>query len=162
MIRKLASGTLFAIALGFAACLTACQQSYRFDTHARYEAPGGMYQVAVHATGLVQAGSDLSERATADVRLTPLPPAGAPAVHLTIARPGGFSYEVDGGESGNGPWPPPHGGGVGDLLTRHGYQGTAAEFAELQRAIDGALFGPKATLMDGQTRALRVLEVRFR
>jgi hypothetical protein len=35
------------------------------------------------------------------------------------------------------------------------------EFAEVQRAIGRALAGPKATVMDGQTRTLRVIEVEF-
>ena len=37
----------------------------------------------------------------------------------------------------------------------------ADERAELRRAIEGALVGPKGTLMDGQMKTLRVLSVRF-
>jgi hypothetical protein len=147
--------------LGLLACFVACQSDYQFDTHARYEAPAGRYQVAVHATGHVRAGSDLSDRSTADVRIEPLSPGRQPVVRVTITQPKAFSYEVDGGETGNGQWPPAPIGALGDVLRRHGYEGPTTEFAEVQQAIEGALFGPKATLMDGQTRALRVLEVRF-
>ena len=148
--------------LGLLACLVACQSDYQFDTHARYEAPAGRYQIAVHATGHVRAGSDLSDTSTAEVRIEPLPPGHQPAVRVAITQPKAFRYEVDGGETGNGQWPPSANETLGDLLRRHGYEGPMAEFAEVQRAIEGALFGPKATLMDGQTEVLRVLEVRFR
>ena len=38
---------------------------------------------------------------------------------------------------------------------------TGDERAEFRRAIEGALAGPKGTLMDGQTKTLRVTSVRF-
>ena len=38
---------------------------------------------------------------------------------------------------------------------------SAAERAELRKAIEAALLGPKGTLMDGQTKVIRVVSVHF-
>jgi hypothetical protein len=46
-------------------------------------------------------------------------------------------------------------------LTAVGCALTPAEQAELRRALAGALAGPKGTVMDGQTKTLRVMSVQF-
>jgi len=48
------------------------------------------------------------------------------------------------------------------LLQQAGYAASPPiEVRDVYRAIAGALFGPKATLMEGQTHALRVLATTF-
>ena len=145
------------------ACLLACQRDYRFKTHARYEAPLAHLQISIEASGLVRAGADLSEAATARVRIGPIPPAPGPLVELTITLPDRLAYWVNGGPTGRGSWPPRSGAGLAELLRVIGYGSLPPdELAEMERAIAGALAGPKATLMGGQTRTLLVLETSFR
>ena len=73
-----------------------------------------------------------------------------------------LSYEVEGHGTHTGEWDAGSDEDIGDLLHEYGYKGTKQEWSEVQQAVEGALAGPKATLMSGQTKALRVVEVRFR
>jgi hypothetical protein len=143
--------------------LQACQRDYRFNTHARYESLVAHLDITIEASGLVLAGADLSEASTAAVRISPIPPAPGTAVDLTIVLPDQLSFQVKGGPRGVGSWPPRAAAGLAELLQQLGYGALPPdELAEVERAIMGALAGPKATLMDGQTRTLRVLETSFR
>jgi hypothetical protein len=132
-------------AIGCGTWLVACQRDYQFDTTAHYQAPVGRYELFVHAAGVVRAGADVSNASSAEVRIAPLPsaPGGEIRMRITLPRPA------------------PSDPNVADLLRQHGYSGTDEESAEVQRAIEGALAGPKGTLMEGQSKALRVIEVKF-
>jgi len=121
-----------------------CQRDYRFDTLARYRAPISQYEVSVHATGLVRAGADLSEESSADVRVSPTGVSGS-AVQFTLGYPD-RRPRID---------------GLAARLANAGYQTNVEELTETVHAIGGAMAGPKATLMDGQTRRLQVLETTF-
>jgi hypothetical protein len=133
------------IAIGAAAlCGSACQPDDRFDTVAQYEAPRGGYRLAIHASGVVKAGDDLSRSSQADVTIAPASAHGS-TVRFTAALPDSS----------------PPGSSLARLVADAGYESTPDELDECRRAIDGALAGPKGTLMDGQTRVLRVVEVTF-
>jgi hypothetical protein len=121
-----------------------CQRDYRFDTLARYRAPASHYDIAVHATGIVRAGADLSQESSADVRVSPTGVSGS-AVQFTLGYPD-RRPRVD---------------ELAARLANAGYQANADELSETVHAIGGAMAGPKATLMDGQTRRLQVLETTF-
>jgi len=140
--RKIAVflGVLLVVSLGIA-----CQRDYRFDTQARYRARRSQYEVSVHATGVVRAGADLSEESSADVRLSPIGASGSP-VQFTFAYPDHRPRIDD----------------VAAQLVDAGYHPDFDELTETVHAIGGAMAGPKATLMDGQTRLLQVLEATFR
>jgi hypothetical protein len=132
-----------AIAL-VAACATACQSDYRFDTTAEYETSGAGCRVRVHASGLVKVGDDLSRQSAAEVTIAPRSSSGA-AVRMTTTLP---DMPLDRAS-------------LGRLLAEAACDASPEEIAEIHRSIDGALAGPKATLMAGQTHVLRVVDVRF-
>ncbi len=141
--------------------LSACQRNYTFHTVGHYEAPGGHFEIAIEATGKVRGGSDLSDEATASVRITPAPGAAGDSLHLEIALPDRLTWTLGRGPGGSLPWA---GAGAVDtlasLLRRAGYPDSPpVELREVYGAIEGALLGPKATLMEGQTTSLRVLGV---
>jgi hypothetical protein len=133
-----------AFALACAGLLASCQHDYRFDTHARYEAPRSGYRLDVHAAGLVLAGDDLSRRSRGEVTITPSDSGGS-VVTLKAGLPDALPTRSE----------------IARRLREAGYAPVADEIAETEHAIGGALAGPKATLMDGQTKVLRVLEVTF-
>lgn len=135
---------LGAIAL-MALCGSACQSDYRFETIAEYETPRAGCRVSVHASGVVRAGDDLSRQSTAEVTIASPSPSRS-LRRLTAALPD----------------MPPERASLGRLLADAACDASAEEIAEIHRSIDGALAGPKATLMDGQTHVLRVVDVRLR
>jgi hypothetical protein len=92
----------------------------------------------------VRAGDDLSRQSSVDVTIEPTMTDGS-RIAFSIAQPNAARDA------------PP----LAMRLADAGYHAIPEEFAESLRAIDGALAGPKATLMDGQTHALRVLRVTF-
>lgn len=143
--------------------LGGCQRDALFRTVAHYEAPGGRYELAIDATGKIRAGSDLSDEATATVRVTPAPGAGGDSLHLEIVLPDRLTWTVGRGASGTSPWAGARAmDTVATLLRRAGYaESPPMELREAYQAIEGALLGPKATLMEGQTSSLRVLDVTF-
>jgi hypothetical protein len=115
----------------------------RFDTQATYRAPAGGFDVSIHAVGIVRAGADLSSESTADVHITPL--AGGRPLDIRVSLPTAAGAPD-----------------VADLVRRAGYEAPPAELEEVNRVVDLALRGSKATLVQGQTKALRVVDVRFR
>jgi hypothetical protein len=143
--------------------LAGCQGGYRFHTVARYEAPIGRYEIAIEATGKVRAGSDVSDEASATIQVTPSPGAGGDSLHLQVVLPDRLTYSRGRGPGGSASWAGAAAADtLGSLLRQAGY--TASPIAEIQEAykvITGALSGPKATLMEGQTVSLRVLGASF-
>lgn len=136
----------------------ACQTDYRFRTVARYEAPAGRYQVEIHAQGLVRAGADLSTESNATVEFRPSPASSGQRSRFDVRSVEGQTFEVE----LLGSRPCLETGGLARLLGEWGYSGLSPdEVAETCRAIEGALSGPKGTLMAGQSRSLRVLETTF-
>jgi hypothetical protein len=139
--------TTIAVALLMLAALAACRGDYRFHTRASYEAPRGGYRVDIDAEGIVRSGADLAEEATAQVQIGALPPSTGDGIHLVVAHP----------------QPPGATAAALAVALRQGgfTESPPAEIEEVGHAIEGALLGPKATLMDGQTRQLRVVKTDF-
>jgi hypothetical protein len=129
---------------GAALIVATCGGNYRFDTRARYQAPTGGFEVAIHARGFVRSGADLSEESVADVRVTSLGGGSRAPIELQVRLPSEGTHPV-----------------IVHAIQDAGYPATATEFREVDRVIDGALRGPKATLVQGQTRVLRVIETSF-
>ena len=130
---------------------------------ALYAAPAGRYELANDATGRVRSGSGLSDEATAMIRITPAPGAQGDSLRLEIVLPDRLTWTVGRGAGGSAPWA---GAAAVDtvaaLLRRAGFaESPPMELREAYQAIEGALLGPKATLTEGQTSSLRVLDVTF-
>jgi hypothetical protein len=143
-------------ALLVACALAGCDYSYR--TYVEYEAPRTGLRIVEVADGVVKAGRDLAEGGHAVAVLCPTVPNGR-ALRIEINA---FSIVVEGAD-----------GGVRALSIREPHIEEAvarevapaslspddAEIAESVRAIINASAGPKGTMVQGQTRALRF--VRF-
>jgi len=132
---------------------SACQADRPFKTSAVYEAPPERCTMRVEAQGVVRAGDDLARDAEGRLTLSSGAQArGAPPINAIVVLRSG-DLIMDGAL----------GPGVDSLLavnlTSVGCDLTPAEQAELRKAIEGALTGPKGTLMDGQTKVIRVVSV---
>jgi hypothetical protein len=139
-----------------AATLSAgCQADRVFKTSAVYEDASRRCTMRLETRGIVHAGDDLARDAEGRLTLSSSAqaPGAAPLDASVALRSGNLTMD---GEPGPG---------VDTLLavnlTAVGCDLTPAGQAELRRAIEGGLSGPKGTLMDGQTTALRVASVRF-
>jgi hypothetical protein len=125
--------------------------------HAELRASGAD-KVEIHAQGLVRAGADLSAESGATVEFSPSPASSGHRGRINVRSVEGQAFEVD----ILGSRPCQETGGLARLLGQWGYSELSLEeVAETCRAIEGALLGPKATLVAGQTRSLRVLETTF-
>jgi hypothetical protein len=138
-----------------AVLLAGCQRDRPFKTAAVYEAAPGRCTMRLETQGVVGAGDDLARDAEGRLTLSCSAQApGAAPLHAIVALRGG-NVTMDGA---TGP-------GIDALmavnLTAVGCDLTPAGQAELRKAIEGALAGPKATLMDGQTTVLRVVSVKL-
>lgn len=134
---------VYAVLAGCALMLLACETDHRFDTHARYAAPVGGFDIAIKASGIVKAGDDISENSIATVAITS-PSRRIGPLRLQLARR-----------------PLTRDASVARAAREAGFEPSEAEAVELDRAVGGALSGPKGTLMAGQTHALRVIDVTF-
>ena len=138
-----------------AALIAGCQTDRPFETSAVYQTGDGRCTMRFETRGVVRAGNDLAR--DAEGRLTLSSSAqepGAPPLHaIVVLRSGDLTMD-----GALGP-------GVDTLLavnlTAVGCALTPAEQAELRRAMEGALAGPKGTLMAGQTKVLKVTSVQF-
>jgi hypothetical protein len=119
-----------------------CRGDYRFETHARYRAPVGGFDLVFHANGTVRSGADISSESSSSVRIEPLGKTGLP-IELTVSLPGN------------------PGGIVVDAIRSAGYPATGGELDEVTMVVNGVLAGSKGTRVEGQTRALTVIETSF-
>jgi len=141
-----------AAALGVAAVVAgACQRDYQFKTTAVYRLSDTRCAIRLETHGLVRAGADVSRESEGQliVQRTGAAPLRVPIV---LAN-GDLSVEAARGSDIDRV--------VGSRLADAGCTPTAAERTEVLRALEGALAGPKGTLMDGQTKALKVTSVIF-
>jgi hypothetical protein len=142
-------------ALPLAACMmlvaAGCQRDYQFKTTAVYRMTDARCTIRLETHGLVRAGADVSRDAEGQliVQRTGAPPLRVPIVMAN----GDVSVEAARGSDIDGV--------VGSRLADAGCTPTPAERHEVLRALEGALAGPKGTLMDGQAKALKVTSVIF-
>ena len=128
-----------------------CQRDYQFKTTAVYRMTDARCTVRVETHGLVRAGADLSRDAEGLLTLqrTSAPPFRVPIVlangETTVEAARGAEREQF----------------LGSLFAGAGCTASPAELTEIMGALEGALLGPKGTVMDGQTKILKVTSVTF-
>lgn len=135
---------------------------YPFHSRGVYEAPRSGYRFEVVGSGSVAAGADVSDSGSGLVRFCPLLGTSAATLSLELrAGSGSARYEISGtvAEKGSAPWGSRD--SVVTLQTELSKAGYAhldkTELEESVRAIEGALAGPKGTIVAGQSRALGVV-----
>jgi hypothetical protein len=138
-----------------AALIAGCQADRPFKTSAVYQTGDGRCTMRLGTQGVVRAGNDLARDAEGRITLSSATqPTGAPPLDAVVVLRSG-DLTIDGAL----------GAEIDALLAAHlaavGCSPDADERAELRRAIEGALVGPKGTLMDGQTKSLKVTSVHF-
>jgi len=141
----------------------ACQGDRHFHTVAVYGAPGSSCSIRMEANGVVRSGADLSDQSTGilffDATTSPSSPGRKP-VTLQVALRNGqvqFGNEI----YVQGTLPSRSREVLTSLLSDAGCSPVSEEVEELWSAIEGVLFGPKGTLMSGQTSVLNVLSTSF-
>jgi len=140
-----------------------CQSDRHFHTVAVYEAPGSSCLIRMEADGVVRSGADLSDQSSVILTVgatTPPGSAGHTRVNLRVTMRQG---QVDlGSESyAQGTLPSRTREALFSLLSDAGCAPVSEEMEEVWSAIEGVLFGPKGTLMSGQTRVLKVVSTSF-
>ena len=111
----------------------------------------------------MRSGADLSDQSTAILTFGPTTsPSSAdriPVTHQVTLRNGQvlFGNEL----YAQGTLPSRRREGLSSLLSNAGCSPVSEEVEELWSAIEGVLFGPKGTLMSGQTSVLKVLSTSF-
>ena len=148
-------GTRLVAPLVAAALIAGCQADRPFKTSAVYQTGDGRCTMRLETHGVVRAGNDLARDAEGRVTLSSATqPTGAPPLDAVAVLRGG-ALTIDGAL----------GAEIDVLLAANlaavGCSPTADERTEFRRAIEGALAGPKGTLMDGQTKVLKVRSVQF-
>jgi hypothetical protein len=123
--------------------LHGCQGARPFRTVATYELPVARCLVTIEASGTVPAGHDLADEGTGSLSVVPAAGGSGSSTQVALRQGRVVLDALD----------------VAALVTRGACPANAAETEELGRAIEGALMGPKATMMAGQTRNLRVVSV---
>ena len=148
-------GTRLVAPLVAAALIAGCQADRPFKTSAVYQTGDGRCTMRLETRGVVRAGNDLARDAEGRVTLSSATQAaGAPPLDAMVALRSG-DLTIDGAL----------GAEIDALLAADlaavECAPTGDERAEFRRAIEGALAGPKGTLMDGQTKSLKVTSVHF-
>ena len=139
-----------------------CQTDYTFATVAVYEAPRSGCAVRIEGSGVVRAGHDVSSAASGRLTLGPLGQAHAgraPSVLQVALREG--RVEIASVLGVEGDVVNRDRAFLSRLVSQAGCAPVAEEVDELASAIEGVLLGPKGTLMEGQSRALRVVSTTF-
>ena len=156
------SRTVSRLGIAAFALLAACQRDDQFHTVAVYEALRGRYSIRIDGQGVVRAGHDISQQSFGLLTVSPSSegPADLAPVAVTVALRGS---EVHFGDDllAEGVRPEPGAQVLSRVLSDGGYAVFADELEELVSATEGVLFGPKGTLMSGQSRSLRVVSTTF-
>ena len=134
---------------------------YDFETEAVYEAPLSGYRIEIHGRGVVRAGHDLSEESSGTAAIGPIGAISARPIEIQLAGIRDAEFTIEGLRSGqisrSGSEP------LGELLGSAGYGPLSEdEVRETHAVINGVLAGPKGTTLEGQSKSLRVVSMRFR
>lgn len=135
---------------------------YNYDITAFYRAPKSGLVVEVDTNGHVPAGADTSDSGQGEVTIRPAADT-ADSIVLNFEADTGLTYRVGSGASHTGKWSFRESENtLTSVLARAKYTTRdAAEIAELVRAINGALGGPKSVILDGQSTSIEVMSVRL-
>jgi hypothetical protein len=159
MKRTFRRATVLAIGL---AC--GCQSDRHFHTVAVYEAPGSGCSIRMEADGVVRSGADLSDESSATLTVgaaTTTPgSAGHPRINLQVTLRQG-QVHLGSELYVQGTLPSGIREALFSLLSDAGCAPVSEEVEEVWSAMEGVLFGPKGTLMSGQTSVLKVLSTSF-
>ena len=140
-----------------------CQAEHTFATVAAYEAPRSGCVIRIEGAGIVRAGHDVSSEAGGTLMLgARRPPDGGargPTVLQIALREGRVEVASVRGVEGDAAGRDHE--FLSRLVAQAGCAPVAEEIDELATAIEGVLRGPKGTLMEGQSRALRVVSTTF-
>lgn len=151
--------SLWAVLVAASAACGGALTGFRFHTQALYTAPVSGYDIAIDATGRVEAGDDLSSEAEAEVTITPVGTgAGYSPQVINVAYNTDNIFVVK-------DWPDSQASldeVIPIVLNQAGIQNPSqAEVEETAKVIRGVLSGSKGTYMDGQTKSLIVKNVHF-
>jgi hypothetical protein len=159
----LTSGMVRTIAVAAMVLPCACQRDYSFRTVAEYQAPRSGYSIRIDAQGVVRAGADVSEHSSGVVAIwatnTPGQAESSAFAFNVALRQGRVRFGPESLVEGS--W---HGRDEEELshfLSDAGLFVAPEEMQELSSAVEGALLGPKGTLMAGQTKVLGVVSTTF-
>lgn len=136
---------------------------YPFRTHAIYQAPLTNLEIVIDSHGHVPAGADLSADHTATITLKPLSASGT-EVHLNFTDDSQVEYTIGANTPLTLPWGSRHRtGSFNQILEEGGYSSKHTdELAEVIKVIGGAMAGPKAVTLDGQSTYLKVISVEIK
>jgi hypothetical protein len=151
------------LALLVTAFSCACHGERHFHSVAVYEAPRSGCSIRMEADGVVSPGADLSDRSAAVVTFgtttSAVQAARAPVVVQVSLWQGQVQFGSDVYAQGASPT---RGREVlSSRMSDAGCSPAPEESLELWAAIEGVLFGPKGTLMPGQTTLLKVRSTSF-
>jgi len=136
--------------------IAGCSRPYKFATSAVYEAPKGQCRLEMSAGGNVAGGADVSAdgRATGTLRRMGNV-AGAHRSPLSVEMKGEW-IEVNGRRATKDQLE-----AMRELAKEAGCSLDGGELDEMLKAATNVVYGPKGTLMDGQTKSIVVRSTRF-
>ena len=136
--------------------LAGCRGPYTFATTAVYDAPKGQCRLEISAGGTVAGGADLSAdgRATGTLRRAENR-AGSHRSPLTVEMHNG-RIELNGQAETKDQLAALRQAAVEAACSLEG-----AELNEMLQAATNVVYGPKGTLMEGQTRSIVAVSTRF-
>ena len=149
------------LAIGFGGCGQFAEN--QFKTRAVYDAPTSGFRIIIDASGSIPPGADIATNGAWKAMVTPLGSTTAKVVTIHSISKTSAAFAVDSQPAVTVTW----GSSSSKLSFRQtlvaaGYTSLSdADVAEAAKAIEGAAFGSKATLMSGQTKSLTVVEVTF-
>jgi len=117
----------------------------------------------VFSSGVVKPGRDLSEDSDGTAWICPTPGAPGKGLELVVTHRGKVRYQIAGGSGGVLAWTwKEFPGSLDSVFEKAGYAvRDEAELLEVGRAIDGVRSGPKGTILEGQSKVLKVLEADY-
>ncbi len=151
------------IIASFTIFIAGCDNS-SFNTQAIYDAPVTGYRIAVSGSGTIESGADISNNGIGKISISPLLKNNLPKVRISI------NYQNDKEDIvafiGNKKVILERPNLVQDNLTQllklaRYADLEMAEVSESVEAINGVLAGPKATIMNGQSDHIIVVDVNY-
>ena len=150
VMHRLAIGVMLLLVI------TGCRGPYTFATTAVYDAPKGQCRLEISAGGTVAGGADLSAdgRATGTIRRAENR-AGSHRSPLSVEMKSGWT-ELNGHRETKDQLT-----ALREAATEAGCSLEGAELDEMLKAAINVVYGPKGTLMEGQTRSIVAVSTRF-
>jgi len=163
-MRTYSLNLLAAIVIPLLLTCSSCNLDRDFCTTASYEAVNTGFLIKIIGAGTVPFGHDLSNDYMAVAIVCPLAKSSGKPIRLKRTGLSLARYEIIGGDSGPLAWTFRDKGSVLERVFRSaGFDiNWSAEIAETMHVFGNISSGPKATIMPGQTKFLKVKAVKFR